>query len=147
MIRLNQVHKYYGEASQQVHVLRGINLAIENGEMVSIMGSSGSGKSTLLNVLGILDSYSAGAYYLDNKLIEKLSEKQAAYLRNRHLGFVFQSFNLLPFKTARPRVRQANDACVRQAPLFRALPPRVFAVLFSPLFGKKAAGRHFLGRF
>ncbi|MEO0337698.1 MAG: ABC transporter ATP-binding protein [Bacteroidota bacterium] len=81
-----------------------MDLVIERGDFVSIMGSSGSGKSTLLNILGILDEYSEGAYYLDDTLIQNLSQKQAAYYRNQLLGFVFQSFNLLSFKTAAENV-------------------------------------------
>ena len=87
-----------GQAS--LHVLKGIDLHIGHGEYVSIMGSSGSGKSTLLNILGILDSYDTGEYYLNNKLIRDLSEKQAAVYRNEMIGFVFQSFNLINFKNA-----------------------------------------------
>jgi len=81
-------------------VLKGVSATIEEGEMVSIMGSSGSGKSTLLNVLGILDSYDQGAYYLNGKLIQHLNETQAAKLRSQFIGFVFQSFNLIAFKNA-----------------------------------------------
>jgi len=81
-------------------VLKGIDMNIEKGEMISIMGSSGSGKSTLLNVIGILDNYDEGEFYLDGKLIRDLNETQAAKLRNRTLGFVFQSFNLITFKNA-----------------------------------------------
>jgi putative ABC transport system ATP-binding protein len=80
--------------------LKGINLEIEKGELVSIMGASGSGKSTLLNILGILDNYDSGEYYLDNVLIKNLSENRAAELRNRMIGFVFQSFNLIAYKDA-----------------------------------------------
>ena len=85
---------------QSLHVLRDIDLTIETGQFVSIMGSSGSGKSTLLNILGILDDYDSGEYRLNGELIRDLSPRRAARFRNRHLGFVFQSFNLLPFKTA-----------------------------------------------
>ncbi len=87
-------------ASSSLHVLKGINLEVEKGELISFMGSSGSGKSTLLNILGILDDYDSGEYFLDNTLIKKLSQTEAAHYRNRFLGFIFQSFNLLPFKTA-----------------------------------------------
>lgn len=87
-------------ANSSLHVLKGINLNVEEGEMVSFMGSSGSGKSTLLNIIGILDDYDSGEYYLNKKLIKNLSQTQAAEYRNRFLGFIFQSFNLLPFKTA-----------------------------------------------
>jgi putative ABC transport system ATP-binding protein len=83
-----------------MHVLKGIDMLIEAGEMVSIMGPSGSGKSTLLNILGILDNYDKGTYLLDNTLIKQLNEKKAAQYRNKFLGFVFQSFNLLSFKSA-----------------------------------------------
>lgn len=87
-------------ASSSLHVLKGINLEVEKGELVSFMGSSGSGKSTLLNILGILDDYDSGDYFLDNTLIKNLSQTEAAHYRNRFLGFIFQSFNLLPFKSA-----------------------------------------------
>ncbi len=83
-----------------LHVLKGINLSIERGELVSIMGASGSGKSTLLNILGILDNYDSGDYFLDGVLIKDLSENKAAELRNRMIGFVFQSFNLISYKNA-----------------------------------------------
>lgn len=104
MITLKNIHKFYGSQQQSLHVLKGINLVIDEGELVSIMGSSGSGKSTLLNILGILDRFDQGEYFLANEKIEHLSEKHAASLRNRHLGFVFQAFNLLPFKTAAENV-------------------------------------------
>ena len=86
--------------ANKLHVLKGINMGIEKGELVSIMGSSGSGKSTLLNILGILDNYDSGEYYLDGQLIQNMNEKKAAYYRNKMLGFVFQSFNLISFKNA-----------------------------------------------
>jgi len=86
--------------ANKLHVLKGINMGIEKGELVSIMGSSGSGKSTLLNILGILDNYDSGEYYLDGQLIQNMGEKKAAYYRNKMLGFVFQSFNLISFKNA-----------------------------------------------
>lgn len=86
--------------AQSMQVLKGIDLNIEDGELVSIMGSSGSGKSTLLNILGMLDNYDEGEYYLDNKLIKDLSETKAARLRSEMIGFVFQSFNLVSFKNA-----------------------------------------------
>lgn len=104
MISLNGIHKSYEMGSNSLHVLKGINLEIEQGEFVSIMGSSGSGKSTLLNILGILDNYDAGSYHLNGKLIKNMSEKQAAKLRNELLGFVFQSFNLISFKNAMENV-------------------------------------------
>jgi putative ABC transport system ATP-binding protein len=90
--------------SGAMHVLKGIDLTIHQGEMVSIMGSSGSGKSTLLNILGILDAYDTGDYYLNNTLIKELSATRSAQLRNQFLGFVFQSFNLLSFKNAMENV-------------------------------------------
>ncbi len=83
-----------------LHVLKGIDLEVQSGEMVSIMGSSGSGKSTLLNIIGLLDSHDDGEYYLDNKLIKEMNETKAALLRNQFIGFVFQSFNLISFKNA-----------------------------------------------
>lgn len=99
LIELKGVHKTY-DNGQPLHVLKGIDLSIGKGEFVSIMGASGSGKSTLLNILGILDNYDEGEYHLDGKLIKDLSEKEAAHYRNRMIGFVFQSFNLISFKTA-----------------------------------------------
>jgi putative ABC transport system ATP-binding protein len=100
MIRIEKLHKSYITGTNRLHVLKGIDLNIEPGELVSIMGSSGSGKSTLLNVFGILDSYDSGNYYLDGKLIKDLSETKAAWYRNQMIGFVFQSFNLINFKNA-----------------------------------------------
>jgi len=103
MIRLEQIHKTYYNGAP-LHVLKGIDLEIKAGEMVSIMGASGSGKSTLLNILGILDSYDSGNYYLDNRLIKDLNETKATILRNRMIGFIFQSFNLINFKNAMENV-------------------------------------------
>ena len=100
MIRLNNLHKSYGMGSTSLHVLKGLDLRIEKGELVSIMGASGSGKSTLLNIIGILDAYDKGEYYLDGRLIQHLNETQSAKLRNQYIGFVFQSFNLIAFKNA-----------------------------------------------
>ncbi len=99
LIELKDVNKTYNNG-QPLHVLKGINLGIDRGEFVSIMGASGSGKSTLLNILGILDNYDTGEYYIDGKLIKNLTEKQAADYRNRMIGFIFQSYNLIGFKTA-----------------------------------------------
>jgi putative ABC transport system ATP-binding protein len=104
MIKLNNIHKYYHSGEQPLHVLKGIDLHIREGELVSIMGSSGSGKSTLLNILGILDTHDKGDYFLAGHEIKNLKEKTAAKLRNELLGFVFQSFNLLPFKNATENV-------------------------------------------
>src|SRR5690606_31280436 len=98
------IHKYYSTGEQRLHVLKGIDQHIREGELVSIMGSSGSGKSTLLNILGILDTHDEGDYFLNGVAIRRLKEKKAAQLRNQLLGFVFQSFNLLPFKNATENV-------------------------------------------
>lgn len=103
MIHLENVHKTYYNGTH-LHVLKGINLHINKGEFVSIMGSSGSGKSTLLNILGILDNYDSGEYYLNDVLIRNLSESKAAEYRNRMIGFIFQSFNLISFKNAMENV-------------------------------------------
>jgi putative ABC transport system ATP-binding protein len=100
MIRLKNIHKTYYIGQNSLHVLKGVDMDINKGEMISIMGSSGSGKSTLLNVIGILDNYDDGEFFLDGRLIRDLNETQAAKLRNRTLGFVFQSFNLIAFKNA-----------------------------------------------
>ena len=99
MIHLKNINKTY-KGAQPLHVLKGIDLDIQRGEFVSIMGSSGSGKSTLLNILGILDNYDEGTYHLNGQLIKDLSETKAADYRNRMIGFIFQSFNLITFKTA-----------------------------------------------
>lgn len=100
MIKIKQLHKSYITGSNRLHVLKGIDVEIEKGEMVAIMGSSGSGKSTLLNIVGILDNYDEGAYYLNNELIQNMSEAKAAVHRNQTLGFIFQQFNLISFKNA-----------------------------------------------
>lgn len=104
MIQLKNIQKSYDVGGGKLEVLKGIDLTIEAGEMVSIMGSSGSGKSTLLNILGILDDFDSGEYHLDNQLIDHISEKNAAHLRNTFIGFIFQSFNLIPFKNAMENV-------------------------------------------
>ena len=100
MIRIEKLHKSYPIGKDSLHVLKGIDLHIKEGEFVSIMGSSGSGKSTLLNIVGLLDEHDEGDYYLNGQLIKNLNEKKAAILRNKFLGFVFQSFNLISYKTA-----------------------------------------------
>jgi putative ABC transport system ATP-binding protein len=104
MIQLENIHKYYAVGHNKLHVLKGIDMHIAEGELVSIMGSSGSGKSTLLNILGILDDYDKGSYTLAGTPIRNLSAAKAAYYRNKFLGFVFQSFNLLSFKNAMENV-------------------------------------------
>ena len=100
MIRIEKLHKSYPIGKDSLHVLKGIDLHIKEGEFVSIMGSSGSGKSTLLNIVGLLDEHDEGNYFLNGELIKNLNEKKAAILRNKFLGFVFQSFNLISYKTA-----------------------------------------------
>ncbi|MCA9568830.1 MAG: ABC transporter ATP-binding protein [Myxococcales bacterium] len=100
MIRLVGIDKTYRVGAHPLHVLKGLHLTVPPGELLAIMGSSGSGKSTLLNILGILDGYDGGEYWLGDALVKDLSERKAADYRNRFLGFVFQSFHLLPFKTA-----------------------------------------------
>ena len=100
MIKIENLHKSYPMGKESLHVLKGLNLHIKEGEFVSIMGSSGSGKSTLLNIVGLLDIHDEGNYYLNGQLIEKLDEKKAAVLRNKFLGFVFQAFNLITYKNA-----------------------------------------------
>lgn len=103
MIHLEDINKTYHNGAP-LHVLKGIDLDIDRGEFVSIMGASGSGKSTLLNILGILDNYDTGNYYLNDVLMKKLSETRAAEYRNRMIGFIFQSFNLISFKNAMENV-------------------------------------------
>jgi putative ABC transport system ATP-binding protein len=100
MIRLEKINKYYQVGAHPLHVLKDLDLAIDAGEMVAIMGSSGSGKSTLLNILGILDEYDDGKYFLEDVLVRSLSERRAAAYRNQYIGFVFQSFNLMAHKNA-----------------------------------------------
>ncbi len=103
MLKLQKVNKTYFGASP-LHVLKGVDLEVKEGEMISIMGASGSGKSTLLNIIGLLDNYDSGEYYLDNLLINNLSESRAAEFRNHFIGFVFQTFNLISFKNAMENV-------------------------------------------
>ncbi|MBS9767029.1 MAG: ABC transporter ATP-binding protein [Flavobacteriaceae bacterium] len=100
MIKIEKLHKSYPMGKSSLHVLKGLDLHIKEGEFVSIMGSSGSGKSTLLNIVGLLDVHDEGKYYLNGTLIENLNEKKAAVLRNKFLGFIFQSFNLINYKNA-----------------------------------------------
>ena len=100
MLKISNLHKSYAIGDSSLHVLKGINLDIEDGEMVAIMGSSGSGKSTLLNIIGMLDEADSGDYILDGLPIKNLTEKKAAVYRNKFLGFIFQSFNLINYKNA-----------------------------------------------
>lgn len=100
MIQIKNLHKSYKMGTSSLHVLKAINFNVEQGELVAIMGSSGSGKSTLLNILGMLDVAEEGDYILDNVPIKNLNETKAAKYRNKFLGFVFQSFNLINYKTA-----------------------------------------------
>jgi len=104
MIQIKDLHKSYHMGSNSLHVLKGINFEVKEGELVSIMGSSGSGKSTLLNILGMLDEADTGSYVLDNVTIKNLNEKVAARYRNEFLGFIFQSFNLINYKSAADNV-------------------------------------------
>lgn len=104
MISLNNINKTYYTGKTSLHVLKGIDLNIKQGELVSIMGSSGSGKSTLLNIIGMLDNYDTGEFSLNGQTIKNLREKDAAHLRNKFIGFVFQSFNLISFKNAMENV-------------------------------------------
>ena len=104
MIRIEKLHKSYQMGANSLHVLKGLDLEIKEGEFVSIMGSSGSGKSTLLNIIGLLDVHDGGNYFLNKQKIENLNEKKAAILRNKFLGFIFQSFNLITYKNAQENV-------------------------------------------
>jgi len=104
MLSLEKIDKSYVTGRNRLHVLKAVDLEIGAGEMVSVMGASGSGKSTLMNILGLLDSYDSGRYQLDGQLMKDLSETRAAVLRRQLIGFVFQSFNLIPFKTAAENV-------------------------------------------
>ncbi len=104
MINLKNINKTYYTGKTSLHVLKGIDLDINQGELVSIMGSSGSGKSTLLNIIGMLDNYDQGSFNLNGEIIKNLNEKKAAFYRNKFIGFVFQSFNLISFKNAMENV-------------------------------------------
>ncbi len=122
IIKLHDVNKTYPGAVP-LHVLKGINLSIERGELVSIMGASGSGKSTLLNILGILDNYDSGDYFLDGVLIKDLSENKAAEFRNRMIGFVFQSFNLKESAAAGAMRLPWNSSNAWGSPTARTISP------------------------
>ena len=100
MLKIQKLHKSYPIGDSSLHVLKGIDLFVDKGEMVAIMGSSGSGKSTLLNIIGMLDEADEGDYILDDVPIKNLTEKKAAVYRNKFLGFIFQSFNLINYKNA-----------------------------------------------
>ena len=115
MIHLQDINKTY-QGAQPLHVLKGISLDIAKGEFVSIMGASGSGKSTLLNILGILDNYDSGTYELAGVPIWNLSERKAAEYRNKMIGFIFQSFNLISFKTAVENVELPLGGAQKEAP-------------------------------
>lgn len=104
MVSLKNIYKTYVQGKNPIPVLKGVELSVHRGEMVAIMGSSGSGKSTLLNIIGLLDDYDQGEYLLAGKFMGKMNETQAAAMRNQHLGFIFQSFHLIPFKTAQENV-------------------------------------------
>lgn len=104
MIEIKELHKSYKMGSNSLHVLKGINFSVKKGELVAIMGSSGSGKSTLLNILGMLDEADEGTYILDGVPIEDLNETKAAEYRNKFLGFIFQSFNLINYKSAKDNI-------------------------------------------
>lgn len=104
MIEINNLHKSYKMGANSLHVLKGLNFSIKEGELVAIMGSSGSGKSTLLNILGMLDEADSGEYTLDGVPIKNLNETKAAKYRNKFLGFIFQSFNLINYKSAMENV-------------------------------------------
>ena len=120
MIKLENINKTYDNGSP-LHVLKGIDLTVEKGELVSIMGASGSGKSTLLNILGILDDYDSGSYYLAGRLIKDLSETQAAAARNNMIGYIFQSFNLRS-TTRTPSKTSPCRSTIRASPAASATP-------------------------
>lgn len=103
-IRMTEITKAYATTYTRLEVLKGVDLTVEDGELVSVMGASGSGKSTLLNILGLLDCYDSGEYYIGDRLMRDLSEHEAAHYRNRIFGFVFQAANLIPYKNVADNV-------------------------------------------
>ena len=147
LIELKDVNKTY-QGAQPLHVLKGIDLTIGKGEFVSIMGASGSGKSTLLNILGILDNYDSGEYRINGNLIWNLSETKAAEYRNKMIGFIFQSYNLIGFKTAaengidcpcssrtsapQPTINSEKTAALRCRTILIGVDSSVFSVRDSP---------------
>ena len=143
MIVLENINKTYHNGAP-LHVLKGIDLEIGKGELVSIMGASGSGKSTLLNILGILDDYDTGKYFLNGRLIKHLSETQAAAARNNMIGYIFQSFNLINYKNAvenvaLPLYYQADAALLKYRSAEKALNSAQVAFRYEA--EKYAAGR------
>ena len=139
MISVTDLHKTYAGV-KPLHVLKGIDLEVAGGEMISIMGASGSGKSTLLNILGILDNYDSGKYILNGMLIKNLDEVKAAKMRNELVGYVFQSFNLISFKTA-----VENVALPLYYKGIRRSKRNAIALDYLDMVGLKDWARHFPG--
>ena len=110
---MSNVSKVYGMGDVQVHALHNVSMSIERGDFVAIMGASGSGKSTLMNIIGCLDLPSGGAYFLDGVDVRGLNDNELAAIRNRKIGFVFQSFNLIPRSSAVHNVEVSHDVAIR----------------------------------